>query len=135
MLKQKAKASEQATKMALPKPVGSIPDPEYLKPGFLATPPPNLGMASSNSSCLQKITIHNSEFGLLLIFKYSSFQGSLGAVQGALPDRWQAGRQAQAMAKVQAMAKAQAMASQPKAPPTPAMLQAMQGCQIAHNDR
>ena len=80
MLKQKAKASEQATKMALPKPVGSIPDPEYLKPGFLATPPPNLGMA-------------------------------------------------------QAMAKAQAMASQPKAPPTPAMLQAMQGCQIAHNDR
>ena len=46
MLKQKAKASEQATKMALPKPVGSIPDPEYLKPGFLATPPPNLGMAS-----------------------------------------------------------------------------------------
>ena len=75
LLKQKAKAAEQATKMALPKPVGSVPEPEYLKPGFLATPPPNLGMA-------------------------------------------------------QALAKAQAMAQQAKPPPTPAMLQAMQGCQI-----
>ena len=47
LLKQKAKAAEQALKVGLPKPVGSVPEPEYLKPGFLATPPPNLGMAQA----------------------------------------------------------------------------------------
>ena len=72
MLKQKAKASEQATKMALPKPVGSIPDPEYLKPGFLATPPPNLGMHGV-VKFIMLAKDHNSQFGIRIIIDFQIF--------------------------------------------------------------
>ena len=44
MMKLRAQAAEKASKMKLPQPVGSRPEPEYLKPAFLAQPPPSLAM-------------------------------------------------------------------------------------------
>ena len=86
LLKQKAKAAEQALKVGLPKPIGSVPEPEYLKPGFLATPPPNLGMAQAmakaQAMAAQPKAMPSSA---MLQAMQATVQAAAAAAKGAIP--------------------------------------------------
>ena len=72
--------------MGLPKPVGSVPEPEYLKPGFLATPPPNLGMAQAmakaQAMAAQPKAMPSSA---MLQAMQATVQAAAAAAKGAIP--------------------------------------------------